>query len=215
MTTPSSSLRVCARSFSNRALRHRKRLARRRGLKANASTPSKLKMDQMQAHLDNAQEALHARAQDQRAREVQGGFDQADQEYQVRTAKAEITARLLSRSPGKKRMDKLKAQRTPQHRTGLTRSPSRVVNRAPPEALPEECRQEHQGHRQRYASSLHEYAAAAPRQNAAVAERVCREGRPRPPPDCDLSSIGGQAHAHCVHTMHTMHTFQKWQNHLK
>jgi hypothetical protein len=94
---------------------------------------AKLQLDQMQAHLDNAQEALHARAQDRRAREVQGAFDQADREYRVRIAKrlAEITARLLSRSPGKNRMDRLKAQRTPQHRTGLTRSPSRVVDRAP------------------------------------------------------------------------------------
>jgi hypothetical protein len=40
-TTPSSLLRVCARSSSNRARRHRKRSsAKRRGLKANASTPS-------------------------------------------------------------------------------------------------------------------------------------------------------------------------------
>ena len=31
---------------------------------------------------------------------MQGAFDQADQEYRVRMAKAEITARLLSRSPG-------------------------------------------------------------------------------------------------------------------
>ena len=61
---------------------------------------AKLKLNQMQAHLDNAQEALNARAQDRRAREVQGAFDQADQEYRVRTAKAEITARLLSRSHG-------------------------------------------------------------------------------------------------------------------
>ncbi len=34
------------------------------------------------------QEALHAGAQDRRAREVQGAFDQADQEYRVRMAKA-------------------------------------------------------------------------------------------------------------------------------
>ncbi len=42
---------------------------------------AKLKLDQMQAHLDNAQEALHARAQDRRAREVKDAFDQADIEY--------------------------------------------------------------------------------------------------------------------------------------
>ncbi len=40
---------------------------------------AKLKLNQMQAHLDNEQEAMHAGAQDRRAREVQGAFDQADQ----------------------------------------------------------------------------------------------------------------------------------------
>ena len=92
---------------------------------------AKLKLDQMQARLDSAQDALHTGAQGRRAREVQGAFDQADQEFGVRKAKAAITARLLSLSPGKDKMDRLKAQRTPLHRTGLTRSPSRVVNRAP------------------------------------------------------------------------------------
>jgi hypothetical protein len=50
-------------------------------------------LDQMQARLDSAQEALHAGAQDQRAREVQGAFDrdQADQEYRVLKAKAAVT----------------------------------------------------------------------------------------------------------------------------
>jgi hypothetical protein len=91
---------------------------------------AKLKLDQMQARLDSAQEALNAGAQARRAREVQGAFDQVDQEYRVRKAKGEITASLLSLSPGKGKMDRLKAQRTPFHRTGLTRSPSRGVNRA-------------------------------------------------------------------------------------
>jgi hypothetical protein len=45
-------------------------------------------------------------------------------------AKAAITTRLLSRSPGKNGMDRLKARKTPLHRAGLTLSPSRVVNRA-------------------------------------------------------------------------------------
>jgi hypothetical protein len=84
----------------------------------------------MQARLDNAQEAWHTRAQDKRARDVKDAFDQADKEYRVRMVKGEITARLLSRSPGKDKMDRLKAQRTPLHRIGLTRSPSRVVNSA-------------------------------------------------------------------------------------
>jgi len=39
-TTPSSSSRICVRSSSNRALRHRKHSARRRRPNANASTPS-------------------------------------------------------------------------------------------------------------------------------------------------------------------------------
>ncbi len=36
---------------------------------------AKLKSNQIQAQLDNAQEALHARAQDRRARAVQDAFD--------------------------------------------------------------------------------------------------------------------------------------------
>jgi hypothetical protein len=71
---------------------------------------AKLKLDQMQVHLENAQEALHARAQDRRAREVKDAFDQADTEYRMRRAKAAITAGLLSRSPGKNKMDRLTAQ---------------------------------------------------------------------------------------------------------
>jgi hypothetical protein len=90
---------------------------------------AKLKLDQMQANLDDAQ-ALHARAQDRRAREVEGAFDQAEKEYGIRKAKAAITAGLLSRSPGKNTMDRLKARKTPRNPTGLTRSPSRVVNHA-------------------------------------------------------------------------------------
>jgi hypothetical protein len=84
----------------------------------------------MQARLDNAQEAWHTKAQDKRARDVKDAFDQADKEYRVRIVKGEITARLLSRSPGKDKMDRLKAQRTPLHRSGLTRLPSRVIYRA-------------------------------------------------------------------------------------
>jgi hypothetical protein len=55
---------------------------------------AKLKLDQMQARLDNAQEAWHTRAQDMRARDVKDTFDQADKDYRVRTAKGEFTARL-------------------------------------------------------------------------------------------------------------------------
>ncbi len=87
--------------------------------------------------MDSAQDALHARAQDRRAREVKDAFDQADREYGMRMTKAAIAAfairiPLLSRSLGKNKMDRLKAQRTPLHPTGLTRSPSRVINRAAP-----------------------------------------------------------------------------------
>ncbi len=73
---------------------------------------------------------MHARAQDRLAREVKDAFDQADTEYGMLRAKAATTAGLLSRSPGKNKMHRLKAQRTPLHPTGLTRSPSRMVNRA-------------------------------------------------------------------------------------
>jgi hypothetical protein len=61
---------------------------------------------------------------------VKDTFDQADREYGMRMAKAAIIAGLLSLSPGKNKMDRLKAQRTPLHPTVLTWSPSRVVDRA-------------------------------------------------------------------------------------
>jgi hypothetical protein len=48
----------------------------------------------------------------------------------MRLAAKGIAAKLLSRSPGKTPMERLKALKTPRHPTGLTRSPSRVVNRA-------------------------------------------------------------------------------------
>ncbi len=61
---------------------------------------------------------------------AQDAFRLADQQYSARKVKAQIASWLLSGLPGKNRMDRLKAQRTPLHPTGLTRSPSRVVNRA-------------------------------------------------------------------------------------
>ncbi len=48
----------------------------------------------------------------------------------MQTCRKELYARLLSRSPGKTAMERLKAQRTPRHRTGLTRTPSPALNRA-------------------------------------------------------------------------------------
>ncbi len=74
---------------------------------------AKLKMDQM------------------RATAAQDAFHQADQQYIMRKAKERIASLLLSGSPGKNQMDRLKARKTPLHRTGLTLSPSLVVNRAP------------------------------------------------------------------------------------
>jgi hypothetical protein len=74
---------------------------------------AKLKMDQM------------------RATAAQDAFHQADQQHIMRKAKERIASLLLSGTPGKNQMDRLKARKTPLHRTGLTRSPSRVVNRAP------------------------------------------------------------------------------------
>jgi hypothetical protein len=84
----------------------------------------------MQARLDNSQETLHARAQDRRARTLaaQNAFHQADQEYGMQVVKGAIAATLHARLPGKTKMASLKAQRTPLHQTGLTRSLSRVVN---------------------------------------------------------------------------------------
>jgi hypothetical protein len=73
---------------------------------------AKLKLDQM------------------RATAAQDAFHQADQQYSARKAKAQIASWLLSNSPVKNKMYRLKAQKTPLHPTGLTRSPSRVVNRA-------------------------------------------------------------------------------------
>ncbi len=78
-------------------------------------------------------EWIHAKLkmQQMRATAAQNAFQQADQQYSMRKAKGQITSWLLSGSPGKDKMDRLKAQRTPPHRTCLTRSPSRVVNRVP------------------------------------------------------------------------------------
>ncbi len=65
---------------------------------------AKLKMDQMCA-----------------TAAVQDAFNQADQQYIMRKANERIASLLLSGSPGKNQMDRLKARKTPFHRTGLTR----------------------------------------------------------------------------------------------
>ncbi len=90
-------------------------------------THATLKLGQTQVKLDDAQKALEAMAKD-RERAVQGAFDTAAKEYQMRTVNRNISATLLSRSPGKTTMERFKERKTPLHPTGLTRS--RVVNRA-------------------------------------------------------------------------------------
>ncbi len=78
-------------------------------------------------------ECIHAKLkmEQMRATAAQNAFQQADQQYSMRKAKGQITSWLFLGLPGKDKMDRLKAQRTPPHRICLTRSPSRVVNRAP------------------------------------------------------------------------------------
>ena len=89
-----------------------------------------LKLDQTRAELDAARQASDARAKDRRMRAVQDAFAAAGNAQGMRLAAKGIAAKLLSRSPGKTRMERLKALRTPRHPTGLTRSPARVGNRA-------------------------------------------------------------------------------------
>ena len=77
--------------------------------------------------MNGAQKALEleAMAEDRRERAVQGAFDTAEKDHQMQTVKRSISAALLSRSPGKTQMERLKARRKPFQPTGLTRS--RVV----------------------------------------------------------------------------------------
>ena len=89
-----------------------------------------LKLGQTQARLDDAQKALDTRVNDRQSRAVQGAFDAAESALGMRLAAKGIAEKLLSLSPGKTPMERLKARRTPLYPTGLTRSPSRVVNRA-------------------------------------------------------------------------------------
>jgi hypothetical protein len=93
-------------------------------------THATLKLEQTQTKLDDAQKALDAMAKGRRARAAQEAFDAADNEHGMRGVKKGIATMLLSRSQGKTLMERLKARRTPLHPTGLTRSPSRVGNRA-------------------------------------------------------------------------------------
>ena len=88
-----------------------------------------LKLDQTQARLDTAQDSLNRMAKD-REQQVQAAVSEAERTLGMRATKREILARLLARSPGMTGMERLKALRSPLHRTGLMRSPSRAVNRA-------------------------------------------------------------------------------------
>ena len=88
-----------------------------------------LKLDQTQARLDTAQDSLNRMAKD-REQQVQAAVSEAERTLGMRAAKREILARLLAHSPGMTGMERLRALRSPRHRTGLTRSPSRAVNRA-------------------------------------------------------------------------------------
>jgi hypothetical protein len=88
-----------------------------------------LKLDQTQARLDTAQKALDEMAKDRRE-QMQEAFCQAENEYNARMAGKRIFESLRTLLPSKSSMARLKARKTPIHQTGLTRSPSRVVNRA-------------------------------------------------------------------------------------
>ena len=107
-----------SRAETEKALREKKN-AEQESLHAT------LKLEQTQVRLDGAQKALEAMAKDRRERAVQGAFDTAENDHQMRTVKRSISAALLSRSPGKTQMERLKARRRPLQPTGLTRS--RVV----------------------------------------------------------------------------------------
>ena len=100
-------------------------------LKSNSSSgPTALKLDQTQAQLSTAQDLLNRMAKD-REQAVKAAVSEAERTLGLLAAKNQILARLLSRSPGMTCLERLKARRTPLHPTGLTRSPSRAVNRAP------------------------------------------------------------------------------------
>ena len=74
-----------------------------------------LKLEQTQVKVDDAQKALGAMAKDRRERAAQGAFDTAEMDHQMRTVKRNVSATLLSRSPGKGAMERLKKRKTPLH----------------------------------------------------------------------------------------------------
>ncbi len=76
-----------------------------------------------------AQEAMNAMLKDRRSN-LEQAFETAAKGIKMQTCRKELSAGLLSRSLGKTAMDRLKAQRTPRHQTGLTRTPSPALNSA-------------------------------------------------------------------------------------
>jgi transposase len=86
-----------------------------------------LKLDQAQATL--LEKAMNAMSKNRR-RNLERAFETATRGNKIQTCRKELYARLLSRSPGKTATERLKAQRTHRHQTGLTRTPSPALNRA-------------------------------------------------------------------------------------
>jgi hypothetical protein len=76
--------------------------------------------------LDDEQKALDA-AKARRKRAVQGAFDKAEKDHWMLKVKKDVTKKLLSRSPEKTAMERLKKSKTPLRPTGLTRSSSRAA----------------------------------------------------------------------------------------
>ncbi len=72
------------------------------------------------------QEAMNAMLKDHR-HNLEQAFETAAKGIQMQTCKKELSAGLLSRSPGKTATEKPKAQRTPRHQTGLSRTQAGAV----------------------------------------------------------------------------------------
>jgi hypothetical protein len=86
---------------------------------------AKLKLDQAQATLLEAQEAMNAMSKDRthrRKRDLTKVFEAVEREQKMQIYQKAIAARLRSRSLDKTAMERMKARRTPHHRTGLTRA---------------------------------------------------------------------------------------------
>ena len=84
-----------------------------------------LKLDGVRAELEAERKASKARAKVRREREVSDAFAEVDRAHRMRSAAKGIAAKLLSLSPGKTSLERLKARRTPFNPTGLTREHAR------------------------------------------------------------------------------------------